>query len=188
MNIIVEGTDPYGNEAYHELFRRILIDLGKNRVVEEVRIVQRPADPVFVYSLRLRTRPERRVLSDVATLRDEPEGARLTISDEVFAPAILSILWERYRRDRVDQLSRYEISVQGVSVEEIEDIEVSSGDKVKNEIIDAMWRTLPEGMKARYNLTEGNVLTILATEDKMTEELKEEARAMHRAMGGEVNV
>ncbi|MGE4274436.1 MAG: DUF2113 family protein, partial [Candidatus Methanomethylophilaceae archaeon] len=86
MNIKVEGPDEYGNAAYADLFHKILTDLGKTRTVEEVRIVQRPADPVFIYSIRLRSKPERRLLSDVATMRDEPEGARLTINDEVYAP------------------------------------------------------------------------------------------------------
>lgn len=184
MNIRMEGPDEFGNAAYADLFQKILTDLGKNRAVEEVRIVQRPADPVFIYSIRLRAKPEKRLLSDVASLRDEPEGARLTINDEVYAPAILSLLWERYRRERVDQLTRYEVSVKNIPVSELEGLVVFSGEKVKNEIIDAIWRSLPEGMKARYNLTDDNVITILATEDKMTEELKEEARNVHRSMRG----
>ena len=188
MEIRVEGPDEFGNAAYADLFLKILTDLGKSRTVEEALIVQRPEEMVFIYSIRLRTKPERRLLSDVASLREEGKDTRLVINEEVYAPAILSLLWERYRRERVDQLTRYEISVKNVPLKELEQLEVFSGEKVKNEIIDAVWRCLPEGMKARHNITSDNVITILATEEKMTAELKEEARKVHQDMGGSINV
>ncbi len=188
MRLTVEGTDDYGTAAYEELFRRILADMGKSRAIEHARLVLRPDEPLFIYSVRLRARPERLMMKDVSEYREEGNDVHLSISDERYAPSILSKLWTLYGRDSVDQRTRFEMIVKGADTEELDNIEVVSGDKVKNEMIDALWRTLPEGMKSRYHVSSPQTVTILATEGILQPEMKEEARRLHAEMEADPDV
>ncbi len=188
MKLTVMGTDDYGTEAYEELFRRILADMGKSRAIDEARMVLRPEDPAFIYSVRLRSRPERLTMSDVAEVKEEGGQVQLRISDERYAPSILSRLWSTYGRDSVDQRTRFEMTIKGAKVDELKRMEVVSGQKVRNEMIDALWRTLPEGMKSRYHLSGPRTVTILASENILRPELKEEAAVLHKEMEGEGDV
>lgn len=182
MRLTVEGTDDYGIAAYEELFRRILSDMGKSRAIEHARLVLRPEEPLFIYSVRLRAKPEKLMMRDVSEFRQEGNDVLLVISDERHAPTILSRLWSRYGRDSVDQRTRFEMLVKNASAKDMESIEVVSGDKVKNEMIDALWRTLPEGMKTRYHFSGPQTVTILATEGILQPDHKDEARKVHDEM------
>ena len=188
MKLTVEGSDDYGTEAYEELFRRILADMGKARAIEHARLILHPEKPMFIYTVRLRTRPERVTMKDVADVRMEGGDLMLRISDERYAPSILSKLWSTYGRESVDQRTRFEMIVKGAKEEDVAAIEVVSGDKVRNEMIDALWRTLPEGMKSRYHVSGPRTVTILATEGILREDMKEEARRVHAQMEDESDV
>lgn len=106
----------------------------------------------------------------------------ITISDERYAPSILSQLWKRYTRARVDQQTRFDIVIEGADMDEVAAIEISSGEETKKEILGAIWRSMPEGIRVRFNQTDGRVLTIMATEEIVRPEMKEEARKMHAEM------
>ena len=61
---------------------------------------------------------------------------------------------------------------------------VSSGEEDKREILGAIWRTMPEGIKNRKVLMDGNVITVVATEEIMRPEMLKEGLAVHESMGG----
>ena len=48
----------------------------------------------------------------------------------------------------------------------------------------AIWRTMPEGIKNRKTLIDGNVITVVATEEILLPEMIAEGRAVHESMGG----
>ncbi|MFA7162147.1 MAG: methanogenesis marker 17 protein, partial [Candidatus Methanomethylophilaceae archaeon] len=114
--------------------------------------------------------------------RKEGDDVFITISDERYAPSILSQLWKRYTRARVDQQTRFDIVIEGADMDEVAAIEISSGEETKKEILGAIWRSMPEGIRVRFNQTDGRVLTIMATEEIVRPEMKEEARKMHAEM------
>jgi len=55
-------------------------------------------------------------------------------------------------------------------------------EETKKEIIGAIWRAMPEGIKNRHNITEKNVITIVATEEKMLPEMIAEGEKIHKEM------
>jgi putative methanogenesis marker protein 17 len=182
VNIEATGTDPYGSEAYKDLFRVIMSDIGKGILIDEARILLRPEVPLFIFSVMLKAEPDNKTISDAASLRKEGDNVFITISDERYAPDILSQLWKRYTRARVDQQTRFDIVIEGADTDEVADIEISSGEETKKEILGAVWRSMPEGIRVRFNQTDGRVLTIMATEEIVRPEMKEEARKVHEEM------
>ncbi|MDD2532413.1 MAG: methanogenesis marker 17 protein [Candidatus Methanomethylophilaceae archaeon] len=182
MKIEATGTDPYGCEAYKDLFRVIMSDIGKGILIDEARMMLRPEVPLFIFSVMLKAEPDNKTISDAASLRKEGDDVFITISDERYAPSILSQLWKRYTRARVDQQTRFDIVIEGADMDEVAAIEISSGEETKKEILGAIWRSMPEGIRVRFNQTDGRVLTIMATEEIVRPEMKEEARKMHAEM------
>ncbi len=183
MNIDVSGSDAYACDAYGHLFDVIMNDVGKAILIDKAKIVLQPEIPLFIFSVRLVNEPTNKVISDAASIRQDGMDTHLSISDEKYAPEILSQLWRKYSRDRVEQQTRFDLIVYGGKEEEIQDLQISSGEEAKKEIIGALWRAMPEGIKNRHNISEGNVITIVATEEIMTPEQKAQGMEVHKSMG-----
>lgn len=190
MNTEVVGTDSYGNEAYKTLYETIMFDAGKSVLIEKTKLVLKPEVPLFIFSVRLINEPTQKHISDAASVRQEGRDVFLTISDERYAPDILAKLWAKYGRSNVDQQTRFDLAIAKAKEEDVSSMPISSGEEVKKEIIGAIWRAMPEGIKARHNISEKNVITIVATEEKMTPEFIEEGMQVHKSMlkGGKADV
>jgi len=183
MNIDVSGSDPYACEAYGHLFETIMNDVGKAILIDKAKLVLNPEIPLFIFSVRLVNEPVNKVVTDAASLRQDGQDVHMSISDEKYAPEILSQLWRKYGRDRVEQQTRFDLVVYGAKEEDIADLQISSGAEAKKEIIGAMWRAMPEGIKNRHNISDGNIITIVATEEIMTPEQKAMGMEIHKAIG-----
>ena len=109
----------------------------------------------------------------------------MTITQERYAPDILSVLWAKYGRANVVQQTRFDLDVKGASEEELANMEISSGEEDMREIMGAIWRTMPEGIKNRKTLIDGHIITVIATEEILRPEMIEEGMQIHRFMGGE---
>ncbi|HUL38806.1 MAG TPA: methanogenesis marker 17 protein, partial [Methanomassiliicoccales archaeon] len=163
MNIQVEGSEEYGNEVYVELFERILIDLGLTNRVEGAKLLIYPEKHLFIVSVRMRQARTSVKVGEVADVSDREGNAYLVIRNESYAPALLALLWKQFGRERIEQLSRLEILAHGVPPERIEGLLISPGEELRKEVLDAIWRLLPEGFKVRHNLFAENVMTIIST-------------------------
>ena len=184
MDVEVNGTDPYACPAYRLLFETIMNDVGKAILIERAKLVLKPEIPLFIFSVKLVNEPVSKTIADVASTRQEGNETHLSISDEKYAPEILSQLWKNYGRDNVDQQTRFDLVVTNGDEDRIKDLLVSSGEEAKKEIIGALWRAMPEGIKARHNISDGSVITIVATEEKILPEMVEEGLALHKSLGG----
>lgn len=182
MNITVEGSEEYGNSVYGELFERILVDLGLANRVEDVKMVIEPEKPLFLVSVRMRKARTAVKLSDICTITPRDGNAYLVINNESYAPALLALLWKQFGRDRVEQLSRLEILTHGIPPERVQDLPLDPGEELKKEVLDAIWRLLPEGFKNRHNLFTENVMTIASTEHDMKPEFVQLAEEVHKEM------
>lgn len=178
----LEGTDRYALESYQWLLERILIDMGISTMVERVRLVIRPEQTLFIVSMRIKHSGSKRPVHDIAEMEAQEGGTFITIKDESYAPRLLSSLWRMYGRERVQQLTRLEIFVDGVPMEEISDMKLDPEEEVRSQLLDAMWRLLPEGLKVRNEYFDENVMTIVATEHGMTVDFIAEAQKVHGDM------
>ena len=184
MDIEVIGDDPYGSEAYSKLFDEIMSDLNKAVLIDRVKLLLKPKVPLLVFSIVLRAEPGQKTIPDVTTVRTETEGVHVTITQERYAPDVLSALWKRYGRNNVYQQTRFDLDVKGATEKELAEMVISSGEEDKREIMGAIWRTMPEGIKNRRTLMDGNVITVVATEEILLPEMLEQARQIHESMGG----
>jgi putative methanogenesis marker protein 17 len=183
MKVDVEGTEKYGTDNYVELFNGILLDVGLTRMVEAVRFVIRPSDPLFLISIRTRKAAGLVKVSDIADVSGTEGGTMVTIRDETYAPTLISLLWRKYGRERIDQLTRLELFCRGVSEKELSGLGLDPGEELKSKVLDAVWRLLPEGFKIRHNISSENVMTVAATEHEMRKEWLDLAEKVHAEMG-----
>lgn len=179
MEVQVVGTDPYGDAAYKALFEGIIGDIGKTFMIEGAKLVLKPDVPLFIFSVVLRNVPGGKTISNVASFRQEREELHMTISEERYAPEVLAQLWKTYGRSKVEQQTRFDLVIHGGKVEEVENIPISSGEAVIKEILGAVWRAMPEGIRVRDTLVDDRVVTVVATEEIMKAEYLEEGRRMH---------
>jgi len=182
MNIQVEGTEEFGNDAYVELFERILIDLGLTNRVEGAKLLVYPEKHLFIVTVRMRQARTSVKVSEVVDVSDRDGNAYLVIRNESYAPPLLALLWKQFGRERIEQLSRLEILAHGITAEMIESLQISPGEELRKEVLDAIWRLLPEGFKVRHNLFDENVMTIISTEHIMEEEFVQMGERAHDQM------
>ena len=182
-NTTVVGTDEFGNEQYCALYEEIMGDVGKLAAVEKSYLVLKPTVPLFIISLKMKARPAARTIGTVASTRTEQDTVYVSITDELYAPGILTALWNRYGRDNVQQLDRLDISVIGAeSSFEVDEIVVESDEQPIQEILGALFRVLPEGIRVRRTFFDGDVVTIVATEERMLPEYLDEGMKIHEEM------
>jgi len=182
MNIQVEGSEEYGNDVYVELFERILIDLGLTNRVEGAKLLIYPEKHLFIVTVRMRQARTSVKVSEVADVSDRDGNAYLVIRNESYAPPLLALLWKQFGRERIEQLSRLEILAHGITAGKIESLQISPGEELRKEVLDAVWRLLPEGFKVRHNLFDKNVMTIISTEHTMEEEFVQMGKRAHQQM------
>ena len=188
MDIEIIGGDEYGNEAYAKLFDDIMSDLNKAVLIDKVQLTLEPETPLFIFSIVLRAAPSAKTIGDVATVRTDVGGVHVTITQERYAPDILKELWAKYGRKAVYQQTRFDLDVQGAKDSDVESIVVASGEDDRREIMAALWRTMPEGIKNRKTLISDNVITVVATEEILLPEMIEHGRQVHVTMGGSADV
>lgn len=188
METTVECKDPFAAESYKKLFEDIMADIGKSVMIEKTMLLLDPHVPLFVFSIKLLATPTSKKIGDISNVREEGSAVHITITDERYAPEILNQLWKKYGRGSVDQQTRFDMTVNGAKAKEISDTVISSGEESLKEIVGALWRIMPEGIKNRHTYIEGPVVTVVATEEKFNPEMLEEGYKIHRAMGGVADV
>lgn len=188
MDIEIIGGDPYGNDAYSRLFDEIMSDLNKAVLIDKVQLTLEPETPLFIFSIVLRAAPSAKTIGDVSTVRTDVGGVHITITQERYAPDILRELWAKYGRKAVYQQTRFDLDVNGAKEDEVSAIVVASGEDDRREIMAAIWRTMPEGIKNRKTLISDNVITVVATEEILLPEMIERGRKVHQSMGGSADV
>lgn len=184
MDIEMVYEDRFGGEAYKSLFEEIMADIGKAFHVEKALLVLKPEIPLFIFSIRLKAEPADKTIADVSNIRDEGDITHISITDERYAPDIMKELWARYGRDNVDQQTRFDIEVTNASGKDVGSFVIASGEDYINEMIGAVWRTLPEGIKNRHVFVDGQVMTTVATEEILMPYMLDEGMVHHKKMMG----
>ncbi len=182
MAITKNADEIFGQESYEKLFRQVLLELGVTRLVEKFEILIDPKEPVFIISMRTGRARSAIKIKDVALIDQRTSGTFLTISDETYAPALLSRLWEKYGRDRIEQMTRYETLCRSCTSDEVGSLELDPGEELRKKLLDAVWRLLPEGFKVRQDMLSERAMTIVATEHIMQDKWLLLAKEMHKRM------
>ena len=82
----------------------------------------------------------------------------------------------------MDQQTRFDLVVRGAKQEDVESMVISTGEEAIEEILGAFWRALPEGIRVKESMIDGKVITIVATEEIMVKELRDQGMQVHADM------
>jgi len=170
MEIIVEGPESFANDSYTQLLERTLVDMGITTSIDKVKLIIKPAEPLFIVSIRTRKAGGSRLVSEISTIEEKEGGTFISINDENYAPRLISLLWRTFGRERVEQITRLEILAKGTTAKEVETLRLDPEEELKKKLLDAVWRLLPEGFKVRHEVVSETAMTITATERTLTPE------------------
>ena len=178
MEVKVEGGDDFANTTFEKISQATFRDLGVRASIDNIYIYIDPTAHFFIISVKIG-----RVASPVK-VRDitQREPDRLKITDERYAPNLLSILWDTFGA-RIKQVSRLEI---GFDLDEKEreammDLLVyDPRNDLITRILDGIDRILPEGARVRSPVPLPGRVTLLASEDPIGKEWEAKAETLVR--------
>jgi len=182
MDVEIISEETFGIDSYKILFEEIMSDVGKAFHVVKALLVLRPGIPLFIFSIKMKAEPTNKTIADVSNIRIEDGAIHITITDEKYAPDIVRELWKKYGRESVNQQTRFDIEVKGASEKDLGKMIISSGEEYLKEMIGALWKTMPEGIKNRHTYIDGQVITIVATEERFQKSMLDEGLAHHKKM------
>lgn len=178
MDVTVEGGDDFANASFEKICQDIFRDLGVRTNIDQTNMYLDPVAHVFIISVKIGRVTSPVKVGDV-THRDRD---KLRITDERYAPKMLAMLWNKYG-ERVQQLSRLDI---GLKLEEKEIEEAKKlviydpREDLVTRILDGVDRILPEGARVRYPIPSHKRVTIIASEDAISDDWKKKAEKIAR--------
>lgn len=180
MEVTVEGGDEFATASYAKICQDTFRDLGVRTSIDHTYLYVNPEEHIFLISVKIG-----RVASPVK-VRDvtQPEPEKLKITDEKYAPKLLAVLWDTYGA-RVQQIGRLEIGLklEAKELEAMKELVIyDPREDLIARILDGIDRILPEGARVRYPLQLPGRVTILASENPISEEWKAKAEEMVRSV------
>ncbi|RLG38625.1 methanogenesis marker 17 protein [Methanosarcinales archaeon] len=173
VEVEVEGAEEFGRESYKKLCSEILRDIGVRTSIKYTKMYCNPRESVFIVSLKIGNVPKPVRVTDIVDFGKD----KMHIRDEKHAPRLLSLLWAKYG-DRVWQISRLEIGYD-LSDEEIEKMKefvvYDFKEDLAERIMDGLNRIIPEGARIRQPIKSENTITLIASENPITDEWKRKA-------------
>jgi len=168
MEVKVEGGDDFANTTFAKISQATFRDLGVRASIDNTYIYIDPTEHFFIISVKIGRVASPVKVSDIT--QREPD--RLKITDERYAPNLLSLLWDKYD-ERVKQVSRLEL---GIDLDEkereaLKDLIVyDPRDDLITRILDGIDRILPEGARVRCPIPLHGRVTLLASENPIRKE------------------
>ncbi len=178
MEVKVEGGDDFANASYAAICQDTFRDLGLRANIDSAYLYVDPKDHVFIISIKI-GRISSPVTVDDITLQ---EPGKLRISNEKYAPKLLAMLWDRYG-ERAQQLSRFEIALDVDETEKAalkEVIIYDPREDLVTRILDGIERILPEGARVRCPIPSPNRISLIASENAISDEWKKKAEEIVR--------
>jgi putative methanogenesis marker protein 17 len=174
----IESNDPEGAKVYDMIIRQILQDLVLPPSIDDMRAYVNPDEVCFIIAIKMRKTSKHITLKEVAKVNYEAEDDTtvVLIDNENYLPNILRTLWKTNGRENVHQPSRYVIHMKGEH--EVSDLVVDDPhENLKRRIYDAIFRIVPEGFKIIKDMSEGDIVAVVATDELIQDRWVEQARS-----------
>ena len=165
--MLVECYDEKGAEVYEIIIKQIFQDLVLGSSVDDLKAYVNPDDPVFVLAIKMKKTSNVVLFSDVANLTYDKERdvTTILIDNENYLPNILKRLWRLFSRDEIYQPNRYQLEINGNHTD-LETLVVDDPhSNLQRRIYDAVFRILPEGFKIIKDLSTGDIVAVVATDE-----------------------
>jgi len=172
--------DPFnfGVISYKVIADYIFMDLAVAGALRSIRILIDIEKPFFYIQGKLSVVEEIIHVSDITTIYPEDGGIHIVIKDESYAPELLKVLWNRFGRENVTQMDRWNLKIPKnlIKIEELKQMTASNPrERILNKILDAFNRIIPEGFRIRKNRLEKDYITIIASENPLQDKWIQQA-------------
>ena len=127
--------------------------------------------PLIILRISYKELERKNLLKDLARFEEEVNTTKIILRNEIDITDALRILWSKFGRDKVEQISRFEILVRDIDINEIKEIKIREREiDISERIIELINRILPEGFRVRHTIKKENMLIVIASEDPIKEE------------------
>jgi len=146
-------------------------DLALGKAVEQLRILVDIKEPLFAVHARLGPPLPPLRMEDYAQLEENPDGIHVIIRDETYVADMLRVLRERFGREKVKQVDRWETVISVTSLEELKRMVIAEPQtKMVDRLMDAVQRIIPVGFRVGFLEHDENSITLIASENPIREE------------------
>ena len=175
--MLVECYDERGAEVYEIIIKQIFQDLVLGASVDDLKAYVNPDDPVFVLAIKMRKTSNVILFDDVANLNydNADDVTRILIDDENYLPNILKELWRRFSREEIYQPNRYQLEIKGDYTDLKSLVVDDPHSNLQRRIYDAVFRILPEGFKIIKDMSSGDIVAVVATDELIKDDWIEKA-------------
>lgn len=176
--MLVECYDERGAEVYEIIIKQIFQDLVLGASVEDLKAYVNPDDPVFILAIKMRKTSTIIKFEDVANLLYDKESdvTRILVDDENYLPNILKELWKKFSRDEIYQPNRYQLEIKGDFTDLKTMVIDNPHSNLQRRIYDAVFRILPEGFKIIKDLSSGDIVAVVSTDELIKDAWIEKAQ------------
>ncbi len=127
--------------------------------------------PLIILRISYKELERKNLLKDLARFEEEVNTTKIILRNEIDITDALRILWSKFGRDKVEQISRFEILVRNIDINEIKEIKIREKEiDISERIMELINRILPEGFRVRHTIKKENMLIVIASEDPIKEE------------------
>jgi putative methanogenesis marker protein 17 len=171
MRLLVESPDEEGKMAYERTISTVLAESTIRGLVRNVYVYGDPREPVFILIIQFARGSGVLRFSEVVTIKSARDGVIVVCENERLMPEVLRILYEKYDREKVEQLGRYEIMVKGEIGEDVLNEVVYDPEKeLIVGLMDVILRIMPEGFRVRRYIRRSDTIAVIASEDPIKNE------------------
>ncbi|MCS7103709.1 MAG: methanogenesis marker 17 protein, partial [Candidatus Korarchaeum sp.] len=177
----IDCPDEEGKVAFERTLSTIVTESTVKSAIDYIHISIDPSEPLFILLIKY-IEPRRIVkFSDVAMVKDTKDGKVVSCENDKYFPGLMRVLWEKFGRDSIEQLSRYEVMVRGeLDSDVLESVVYDPMEDLMKGLVDVIFRIIPEGFRIRkYIWGEGKVV-VIASEDTIMDEFVERAKSILR--------
>ncbi len=193
---IVESADAVGAKTTRILIQDVLADLSLNRVIGRLKVYVDPVQPVFIFVALLRLTTPAIRLKDFAKVDMGALGKdeiKIELQREAFTIKLLSKLWEKYGKEKIEQPDKKIIIIKVDPLLELDGMKELVIEEPRQEVLDRLidaiaLRIIPEGFRVRKHVLTPSYVSFVASEDTLKPEWIQRGKEMLASLQEAENV
>jgi putative methanogenesis marker protein 17 len=182
----VECEEATGGELYQKLAGVVLLDHDLIRVIAKLHIFIDPTVPLFVAVGITKRLPGPVQVRDVGDVNAQEGRITISIAHETHLAPLLTLLWDKFGKERVDQPDRFTIILHGVDLDAGSLMElpvIDPSEALYKDLIYALQVIQPEGFKVRRQFYGDGKFWFVASENTICEDIMPLIREKFARMG-----
>jgi len=170
--MLVESTDKEGAKVYEMIIKQIFQDLQLSPSIKDMRAYVDPEEVVFILAMKMDKTSKFTTMSEVTNVEYEKEEDKtiIRVQNENYLPNILRKLWHEKGRENVHQPDRFSFVLDGKQKDLDKLIIDDPYENLKKRLYDAAFRIIPEGFRIIRDISQGDIIAIVCTDELIKDE------------------